>query len=66
MKTINKVNLKPADKILNLDKYVFVELDELKQDARKRRIDLIDLGIGNPDGPTPKYIVKETIKSMDG
>ena len=64
MKTINKVNLKPADKILNLDKYVFVELDELKQDARKRRIDLIDLGIGNPDGPTPKYIVKETIKSI--
>jgi len=64
MKTINKVNLKPADKILNLDKYVFVELDELKQDARKRGIDLIDLGIGNPDGPTPKYIVKETIKSI--
>jgi len=64
MTTTKKVNLKPADKILNLDKYIFVELDELKQEARSRGIDLIDLGIGNPDGETAKYIVKETIKSI--
>lgn len=64
METIKTVKIKPADKIVNLDKYIFVELDELKKDARSRGIDLIDLGIGNPDGPTPKYIVKETIKSI--
>jgi len=64
MNTLKKVNIKPSDKVLNLDKYIFVELDELKQEARSRGIDLIDLGIGNPDGETPKYIVKETIKSI--
>ncbi len=64
MKTMKKVNITPADKILNLDKYIFVELDELKEEARDKGIDLIDLGIGNPDQPTPKYIIKETIKSM--
>lgn len=59
-----QVKITPADKVLNLDKYIFVELDELKDEARSRGIDLIDLGIGNPDRPTPKHIVKETIKSM--
>lgn len=62
--TVNKVKITPADKITNLDKYIFVELDEQKEEARKRGIDLIDLGIGNPDRPTPKYIVNKTIKSM--
>ncbi len=64
MKTMEKINITPADKILNLDKYIFVELDELKQEARSKGIDLIDLGIGNPDRPTPQYIVDETIKSI--
>lgn len=64
MNTMNKVKITPADKILKLDKYIFVELDELKDEVRKRGIDLIDLGIGNPDRPTPKYIVKEAIKAM--
>lgn len=64
MTTIKKVKITPADKILNLEKYIFVELDEQKEEARNRGMDLIDLGIGNPDRPTPKYIVKETIKSI--
>lgn len=64
MDTLKKVKITPADKILNLDKYIFVELDELKEDARNKGIDLIDLGIGNPDRPTPKYIVKQAIKAM--
>lgn len=64
MITMKKVDIKPADKILNLEKYIFIELDEQKQEARARGIDLIDLGMGNPDNPTPKYIVNETIKSI--
>lgn len=64
MNTTKKVKITPADKVLNLEKYIFVELDELKDEARKRGIDLIDLGIGNPDRPTPKYIVKEAIKAI--
>lgn len=64
MQTMKKVDIIPADKILNLEKYIFIELDEQKQEARDRGMDLIDLGIGNPDNPTPKYIVKEAIKSI--
>lgn len=64
MDTMKKVNIKPSDKVLNLEKYIFVELDELKDEAREKGIDLIDLGIGNPDRPTPEYIIKESIKSM--
>lgn len=64
MDTIKKVTITPADKILNLEKYIFVELDELKDEARERGVDLIDLGIGNPDRPTPAPIVKAAIKSM--
>jgi LL-diaminopimelate aminotransferase len=64
MHTINKSVIKPSDKILNLEKYIFVELDELKEKARENGVDLIDLGIGNPDRPTPNPIIKEAIKSM--
>lgn len=63
---MNKTSVKitPADRVLNLEKYIFVELAELKQEAKDRGMKLIDLGMGNPDRPTPKYIVKETIKSI--
>lgn len=64
MNTMEKINIQPADKILNLEKYIFVELDEQKQEARSHGADLIDLGIGNPDGPTPRPIIKYAIKSM--
>lgn len=64
MTTTKKIKITPADKVLNLEKYIFVELAEAKQEARNRGMNLIDLGMGNPDRPTPKYIVKEAIKSI--
>jgi LL-diaminopimelate aminotransferase len=42
--------------LTSLPTYVFAWLDELKSAARKRGTKLIDLGIGNPDRPTPKII----------
>ena len=64
MDTIKETKITPADKVLNLEKYIFVELDEQKEKARNEGVDLIDLGIGNPDRPTPKPIIKAAIKSM--
>lgn len=64
MTTMKQTNITPADKILNLEKYIFVELDEWKEEARAKGVNLVDLGMGNPDQPTPKYIVKEAIKSI--
>src|SRR5215468_4257420 len=49
--------LVPTHRLTDLPTYVFAWLDELKADARARGAKLIDLGMGNPDQPTPKPIV---------
>lgn len=49
--------LVPSKRLTELPTYVFAWLDELKADARARGIDLIDLGMGNPDQPTPPAVV---------
>ena len=64
MKTMKKINIKPADKVANIDKYIFDTLDEWKNEARARGIDLIDLGIGNPDSPTPQPVVDAAVKAI--
>ena len=48
----------PADRLSALPPYVFARLDELKARAREQGLDLIDLGMGNPDGPTPAPVVE--------
>ena len=44
-------------KIRRLPVYVFEQVNRLKAQARARGADIIDLGMGNPDLPTPKAIV---------
>jgi LL-diaminopimelate aminotransferase len=48
----------PTHRVGALPIYVFAWLDELKEAARARGARLIDLGIGNPDQPTPAPIVE--------
>ncbi len=59
-----KVKIIPSDKVLKLPKYIFTELDEWKEEARAKGADLIDLGIGNPDGATPYTIVDAAVESL--
>jgi LL-diaminopimelate aminotransferase len=59
-----KTRIKPSDKITTLPKYAFAELDEWKEIERAKGNDLIDLGIGNPDCPTPQPIVDAAVKSL--
>jgi LL-diaminopimelate aminotransferase len=54
----------PADRIKQLPPYVFARLDELKAKAREQGIDLIDLGMGNPDGATPQPVVEAAIQAL--
>jgi LL-diaminopimelate aminotransferase len=49
--------LVPSQRLTALPTYVFAWLDELKARARGAGADLIDLGMGNPDQPTPASIV---------
>ncbi|AZO23304.1 MAG: LL-diaminopimelate aminotransferase [Mesorhizobium sp.] len=44
-------------KVRRLPPYVFEQVNRLKASARSRGADIIDLGMGNPDLPTPKSIV---------
>jgi len=54
----------PAERILKLPAYPFARLDELKALARTQGLDLIDLGMGNPDGPTPQPVVEAAIAAL--
>jgi LL-diaminopimelate aminotransferase len=59
------VNLKPpATRLTSLPTYVFAELDRLKEAARQKGADLIDLGMGNPDQPVSERIIEAMRESL--
>ncbi len=47
------------NRIKRLPPYVFAIVNALKMDYRRKGEDIIDLGMGNPDLPTPKHIVEK-------
>jgi alanine-synthesizing transaminase len=46
-----------------LPPYVFAIVNNLKMEARRKGEDIIDLGMGNPDGATPKHIVEKLVEA---
>jgi alanine-synthesizing transaminase len=50
-------------RLQRLPQYVFSITSELKSAARKRGEDIIDFGMGNPDGATPAHIVAKMIEA---
>jgi len=48
---------KLSKKLKSLPSYLFLEIDKAKRKARLEGRDIIDLGVGDPDQPTPKYII---------
>jgi LL-diaminopimelate aminotransferase len=53
MTTIEK-----ADRIKNLPPYLFAKIDQMKGEIKEKGVDIIDLGVGDPDLPTPPHIIK--------
>jgi alanine-synthesizing transaminase len=51
-------------RIKRLPPYVFSIVDALKIEARRRGEDIIDLGMGNPDVPTPKPIIDKLVEAV--
>ncbi|MDD5771812.1 MAG: aminotransferase class I/II-fold pyridoxal phosphate-dependent enzyme, partial [Candidatus Omnitrophica bacterium] len=49
---------KLSRKVQSLPPYLFLEIDKAKRQARKEGRDIIDLGIGDPDQPTPEFIIE--------
>ncbi|MGA2438727.1 MAG: alanine transaminase [Acidobacteriaceae bacterium] len=50
-------------RLTRLPAYVFNITNDLKASARRRGEDIIDFGMGNPDGATPKHIVDKLIEA---
>ena len=50
-------------RIQKLPPYVFAVINEMRAKARAAQIDVIDLGMGNPDGPTPRPIVSKLVEA---
>jgi alanine-synthesizing transaminase len=51
-------------RIKRLPPYVFAQVTGMKQAARAAGADIIDLGMGNPDQPTPPHIVEKLIETV--
>ncbi len=51
-------------RIRRLPPYVFAEVNQAKARARARGEDIIDLGMGNPDSPTPAHIVAKLVEAV--
>ncbi|PYD76006.1 LL-diaminopimelate aminotransferase [Novacetimonas pomaceti] len=51
-------------RIRRLPPYVFAEVNKAKATARARGEDIIDLGMGNPDTPTPPHIVQKLVETV--
>lgn len=54
--------MKYAERINKLPPYLFAAIEELKAKKRKEGVDLIPLGIGDPDLPTPNFIIDVLVK----
>ena len=54
-----------SDRLKVLPPYLFAELDRKKNEKIAQGVDVIDLGVGDPDIPTPKPIVEAAKKALE-
>ena len=55
---IQKNRYEMAKRIKDLPPYLFARIDRMKQEAIQKGVDIINLGVGDPDLPTPPAIVR--------
>jgi len=51
-------------RIRKLPPYVFAVINDMRAKARAAGLDVIDLGMGNPDGPTPQRVVDKLVEAV--
>lgn len=54
-----------AQRLKQLPPYLFVEIDKAKRKLQAAGKDVIDLGVGDPDLPTPPHIIAELKRTVD-
>ena len=55
--------LQDFTRMRRLPPYVFAQVNDLKMERRRAGEDIIDLGMGNPDLPTPEHIVEKLVEA---
>src|ERR1700746_4128616 len=50
-------------RIQKLPPYVFAVINEMKAKARAAQLDVVDLGMGNPDGSAPRVVVSKLVEA---
>jgi LL-diaminopimelate aminotransferase len=60
-----QMQIEKAKRIEQIPPYLFAEIDKKKEQMRKKGVDLIDVGIGDPDLPTPKLIIEQLKKAAE-
>ncbi|MBW2118453.1 MAG: LL-diaminopimelate aminotransferase [Deltaproteobacteria bacterium] len=54
-----------AERLKKLPPYLFKEIDRKKAEVMARGVDIIDLGVGDPDLPTPPHIIEALKKAVN-
>ncbi len=54
-----------ARRLEKLPPYLFKEIDRKKAEVKARGVDIIDLGVGDPDLPTPSHIIEAAKQALD-
>ena len=54
-----------SERIKTLPPYLFAKIDEMKEEVKKQGVDIIDLGVGDPDLPTPKHVIERLKKASE-
>ncbi len=62
---MSKISIKFAERIEKLPPYLFAAIDAKKAEVQARGVDVIDLGVGDPDMPTPAHIVATLQKAAE-
>lgn len=59
------IKVEIAQRLKKLPPYLFVEIDKKKKMKKDAGKDIIDLGVGDPDTPTPDYIIKKLCQEVE-
>jgi len=57
--------IEKAERLKRLPPYLFKEIDRKKEEMIKKGTDIIDLGVGDPDLPTPSHIIEALKKAVE-
>ena len=52
------MNIDIADRLKQLPPYLFAKIDQMKREVESRGIKVLDFGVGDPDLPTPPFVVE--------